>query len=173
MVWYYLDLIHGNIECARVVEVLLHLTDGSIPAPHFDLVLARAERCTFRDKSGVLVTRLQQQPSHCHIHLDCARAVEPNFVPLALHVPSDFLPKLTIIHHEYLQLLFGLSLLYTPSWFSNLICCCCSVVIAIKLSFSYFTRTIRGTDTGVVGDYDHNFNTKSIIKITYTLHSCV
>ena len=151
----------GTLECARVVEVLLRLTDGSIPAPPFDLVMARAERCTFRDKSGVLVTPLQQQPSHYHIHLDCARAVEPNFVPLALHVPPDFLPNLTIIHHEYLQLLFGLSLLYTPSWFSNLICCCCSVVIAIKLLFSYFSRI----DTGVVGDYDNNFNTKSIIKI--------
>ena len=149
----------GTLECARVVEVLLRWTDGSIPP--FDLVMARAERCTFRDKSGVLVTPLQQQPSHYHIHLDCARAVKPNFVPLALHVPPDFLPNLTIIHHEYLQLLFGLSLLYTPSWFSNLICCCCSVVIAIKLLFSYFSRI----DTGVVGDYDHNFNTKSIIKI--------
>ena len=46
------------LECARVVEVLLHLTDGSIPAPPFDLVMARAERCTFRDKSGVLLTPL-------------------------------------------------------------------------------------------------------------------
>ena len=61
----------GTLECARVVEVLLRLTDGSIPAPPFDLVMARAERCTF--KSGVLVTPLQQQPSHYHIHLDCAR----------------------------------------------------------------------------------------------------
>ena len=52
----------GTLECARVVEVLLRLTDGSIPAPPFDLVMARAERCTFRDKSGVLVTPLQQQP---------------------------------------------------------------------------------------------------------------
>ena len=68
-------------------------------------------------------------------------------------MPPDFLPKLTIIHHEYLQLLFGLSLLYTPSWFSNLICCCCSVVIAIKLLlFSYFTRITTGIDTGVLGE---------------------
>ena len=95
---------------ARVVEVLLRLTDGSTPAPSFDLVMARAERCTFRDKSGVLVTPLQQQPSHYHIHLDSARAVEPNFVPLALHVPPDCLRKRTIIHHEYLRLFFGLSL---------------------------------------------------------------
>ena len=64
----------GTLECARVVEVLLRLTDGSIPAPPFDLVMARAERCTFRVKSGVLVTPQQQQPSHYHIHLDCARA---------------------------------------------------------------------------------------------------
>ena len=27
----------GTLECARVVEVLLRLTDGSIPAPPFDL----------------------------------------------------------------------------------------------------------------------------------------
>ena len=74
---------------ARVVEVLLRLTDGSTPAPSFDLVIARAERCTFLDKSGVLVTPLQQQPSHYHIHLDSARAVEPNFVPLVLHAPPD------------------------------------------------------------------------------------
>ena len=149
----------GTLECARFVEVLLRLTDGSIPAPPFDLVMARAERCTFRDKSGILVTPPQQQPSHYHIHLDCARAVEPNFVPLALHVPPDFLPKLTIIHHEYLQLLFGLCLLYTPSSFSNLICCCCSVVIAIKLLlFSYFTRITTGTDTGVVGEREEGLD---------------
>ena len=48
----------GTLECARVVEVLLCLTD---------LVMTRAEQCTFRDKSGVLVTPLQQQPSHYRI----------------------------------------------------------------------------------------------------------
>ena len=36
-------LFMGTLECARVVEVLLRLTDGSIPAPPFDLVMARAE----------------------------------------------------------------------------------------------------------------------------------
>ena len=46
----------GTLECARVVDVILRLTDGSIPAPPFDLVMAREERCTFRYKSGVLVT---------------------------------------------------------------------------------------------------------------------
>ena len=96
-------LFMGTLECLR-------FTDGSIPAPPFDLVMARAERCTFRDKSSILVTPLQQQPSHYHIHLDCARADEPNVVPLERHVRPDFLPKLTIIHHEYLRLVFGLSL---------------------------------------------------------------
>ena len=37
-------LFMGTLECARVVEVILRLTDGSIPAPPFDLVMARAER---------------------------------------------------------------------------------------------------------------------------------
>ena len=68
----YLEVRRYPLGLAWVVEVLLRLTDGSIPAPPFDLVMARAERCTFRDKSGVLVTPLQQQPSHYHIHLDCA-----------------------------------------------------------------------------------------------------
>ena len=70
-------------------------------------------------------------------------------------MPPDFLPKLTIIHHEYLTTVFGREVggVDTPSWFSNLICCCCSVVIAIKLLlFSYFTRITTGTDTGVVGE---------------------
>ena len=74
---------------ARVVEVLLQLTDGSIPAPPFDVVMARAERCTFRDKSDVLVIPLQQHnssPFSTTFILDCVQAVEPNFVPLALHV---------------------------------------------------------------------------------------
>ena len=86
----------------------LRLTDGSIPAPPFDLVMARAERRKFRDKIGVLVTPLQQQPNHYHLHLDCARAVEPNFVPLALHVPPDIQLKLSAIHREHLRLVFGL-----------------------------------------------------------------
>ena len=60
-------LFMGTLECTRVVELILRLTDGSIPAPPFDLVMARAERYTFRDKSGVLVTPLKQHPSHYHI----------------------------------------------------------------------------------------------------------
>ena len=123
-------LFMGTLECARVVEILLRLTDGSIPAPPFDLVMARAERCTFRDKSGVLVTPLQQQPSHYHIVHE--QLSQKFFIPLALHVPPDFLPKLTIILHEYLQLLFGLvyctphhgSLVAVVLLLMPLSCCC-------------------------------------------------
>ena len=62
---FSLPNISGSL--ARVVEVLLCLTDVSIPAPPFDLVMARANRCPFHDKSGILVTPLQKQPSHYHI----------------------------------------------------------------------------------------------------------
>ena len=93
-----------TLECARVVKVILHLTDRSLPAPPFDLVMARAEWYTFRDKSGILVTHLKQHPSHYHIHLDCARAIESNFVPLALmclHIFYQNLLSFTMITSDW------------------------------------------------------------------------
>ena len=64
----------------------LHLQDGSIPVSPFDVVIARAERKSFRDKNGELVTTHQEQTCYYiyHFRLDCIRAVEPNFVPMAL-----------------------------------------------------------------------------------------
>ena len=106
---FYVRFIQGNIRMCQGCRSSLRLQDGSIPVPPFDLVIARAERKTFRDKSGELVTPRQEQTCHYHLRLDCIRAVEPNFVPMALQVPQDVLPSLTNIHREYLRLVFGLS----------------------------------------------------------------
>ena len=82
---------------------------GSIPSPPFDLVIARSERRSFRDKSGTLVTPLQEQTCHYHLSLQCVKAVEPQFVPFALKVPVDVAPELTVVHKEYLRLVFGIT----------------------------------------------------------------
>ena len=51
-------LFNGTLQCAWVVEVLLRSTDSSILVPPFDLVMARAEPCTFRDKSVAFLSLL-------------------------------------------------------------------------------------------------------------------
>ena len=105
---FYVRFIQGNIRMCQGCRSSLRLQDGSIPVPPFDMVIARAERKSFRDKNGELVTPRQEQTCHYHFRLDCVRAVEPNFVPMALQVPQDVLPSLTVIHREYLRLVFGL-----------------------------------------------------------------
>lgn len=87
------------------------LSDGSIPIPPFDLVMDRSEWRTFRDKSGVLITPLQEKTSHYHLRLDCVQAVKPNFVPLAL---------ITTVHQEYLRLVSGQCSIISPFLFDLL-----------------------------------------------------
>ena len=65
----------------------------------------------FRDKSGTLVTPLQEQTCHNHLSLQCVKAVEPHFVPFSLKVPLDVIPGLTAVHKEYLRLVFGITFL--------------------------------------------------------------
>lgn len=105
---FYVKFICGNIRMCQGCRSSVRSRDGSVPAPPFDLVIARAERRTFRDKSGVLITPYREQASHYHIRLDCVRNVEPSFVPLSLKVPQDVLPLLTGVHTEYMKLVFGL-----------------------------------------------------------------
>lgn len=107
---FYVKFIQGNIRICQGCRSTLRSQDGSIPNPPFDVIIARAERRSFRDKSGVLITPRQEQTCHYHLRLDCVRAVEPNFVPLALRVPADVLPSLSVIHREYLRLVFGLDM---------------------------------------------------------------
>ena len=105
---FYVRFIQGNIRMCQGCRSSLRSRDGSVPVPPFDMVIARAERRSFRDKNGELVTPHQEQTCHYHFRLDCIRAVEPNFVPMALQVPQDIVSSLTLVHREYLRLVFGL-----------------------------------------------------------------
>ncbi len=106
---FYVKFIQGNIRMCQGCHSTVRSSDGSIPAPPFDLVIARAERRTFRDKSGVFITPYQEQTCHYHVRLDCIKSVEPSFIPMALNVPQDVIPLLSAVHIEYLHLVFGLN----------------------------------------------------------------
>lgn len=106
---FYVRFLQGNIRMCQGCRSTLRLCDGKVPAPPFDLVVARAERRSFRDKFGTLITPQKEQPSHYHLRLDCIRAVEPTFVSQALRVPQDIMPLINAVHREYLRLLFGLN----------------------------------------------------------------
>ena len=101
--------IEGNIHMCQGCKSFLRNAHGvGLTAP-FNLCAARAERRSFRNVGGVLVTRRKEQPScHYHLNLACIRAVAPQFVPSSLVIPSDVRPKLTQTHQEYLRLVFGL-----------------------------------------------------------------
>ena len=107
---FYVRCIRGNIRMCQGCRSSLRSQNGSVPAPPFDMAIARAERRSFRDKNGELVTPHQEQTCHYHFCLDCVRVVEPNFIPAALQVPKDIVPSLNVIHREYLRLVFGVTL---------------------------------------------------------------
>ena len=87
----------------------LRTTDGGVPPSPYNLVIARAERCTaFRNTSGVLITPRRETICHYHCKLDCIRAAEPSFVPSSLSIPTDIRQPLDRIHVEYLQQAFGI-----------------------------------------------------------------
>ena len=84
----------------------LWLPNGLVPAPPFDIVVARMEKRSFCDSDGTLRTPMRPSLAHYHAHLACIRAVEPNFVASTLRVPADVSQLLTPQHHQYLE--FGL-----------------------------------------------------------------
>ena len=105
---FYVRFIQGNIRVCQGCRSTLRLSDNSVPAPPFDLVVARAERRQFRDKFGTLVTPQREQASHYHLRLDCIKVAEPTFIGVSLRVPEDVVPLLSIVHREYLRLVFGI-----------------------------------------------------------------
>ena len=107
---FYIKFIEGNIRVCQGCRGNLRHSSGSIPAPPYDLCVARAERRSYRDANGVLRTPRKEQAAHYHINLCCIQAVCPNFAPSTLSIPPDLVPKLGTVHKEYLRLIFGLSL---------------------------------------------------------------
>ena len=106
---FYVKMLGGNIRVCQGCKGTLRMRDHSIPAPPFDIVIARAERRQFRDAGGNLVSPRTEQVVHYHLNFSCVKAVEPTFVPQSLKVPADISPKLTSVHKEYLRLVFQLS----------------------------------------------------------------
>ena len=106
---FYVKFIVGNMRVCQGCRGNLKRLDGSVPAPPFDLCAARAERRSFRDSNGILITPQKEQPSHYHLNLSCIRVVAPTFVTSSLVVPPDVRPKLNVVHKEYLHLVFNVT----------------------------------------------------------------
>lgn len=70
------------------------------------MVVAHMERRAFRD--AVLKTPVRPSAAHYHLKLACIRAVQPNFVPAMLQIPSDVSQKFTLLHRQHLHMEFGL-----------------------------------------------------------------
>ncbi len=83
---------------------------GLVPNPPFDIALARLEKRQFRDKNGDLRTPTSEQPSHYHLQVSCVKIVDPYFIACNVEIPADIQSVLTIVHKEYLRLMFGIRL---------------------------------------------------------------
>ena len=92
---FYIRFIAGNIRICQGCRSILRCADGSVPAPPFDLCVARAERHSFRDATGILRTPQKEQPAHYHLNILCIRAVATDFVPSSIVVPPDVWVKFT------------------------------------------------------------------------------
>ena len=63
---FYCKLLAGNIRVCRGCRGSLRTTDGGVPPSTYNLIIARAERCTFRNTSGELIT--PRRETICHYH---------------------------------------------------------------------------------------------------------
>ena len=105
---FYCKLLAGNIRVCRGCRGSLRTTDGGVPPSPYNLITARAERCTFRNTSGELITPRRETICHYHCKIECIRAAEASFVSSSLSIPADIRQRLDRIHVEYLQQAFGI-----------------------------------------------------------------
>ena len=73
---FYLKPLAGNIRVCQGCRGSLRLSDGSIPAPPFDFVVARMEKWSFRDATGARKTPVRPSAAHYHARLACVHAAE-------------------------------------------------------------------------------------------------
>lgn len=104
---FYLKLIQGNIRMCQGCRNSLRAADGTILPPPHDIAIARAERRSFRDSSGNLITPKRETVCHYHCALLCVMKADPSFTPINLYIPSDIKPKLSQVHLQYLQAYLG------------------------------------------------------------------
>lgn len=105
---FYIKPLVGNIRICQGCGGSLRLSNGSIPAPPFNIVVARMERRVYHDPSGAVKTPARPSACHYHFKLACIRAMEPNFIPTMLQIPVDFPGSVTTIHRQHLHKEFGL-----------------------------------------------------------------
>ena len=105
---FYLKPLSGNIRVCQGCRGSLWLSNGSVLAPPFDIVVARMEKRSFRDTDGTLRTPMCPSLAHYHACLTCIRALQPNFVASTQRGLADVSQLLTPQHHQHLNLEFGL-----------------------------------------------------------------
>ena len=106
---FYVKFITGNIRMCQGCRSTLRTADGQIPLAPYDLTIARAERRSFRDPAGNLITPRKETTSHYHCRIECVKAAEPGFIPYSLRIPTDIYSQLSAAHRDYLRGVFGLS----------------------------------------------------------------
>ena len=107
---FYVKFITGNIRMCQGCRSSLRTADGQIPLAPYDLTIARAERRSFRDPAGNLITPRKETTSHSHCRTECVKAAEPGFIPYSLRIPTDVYSQLGAAHRDYLRGVFGLSI---------------------------------------------------------------
>ena len=98
----------GNIRICQGFRRSLQNEDGSVPIPPYDLAVAQAERRTFRDPSGNLVTPVKESVCHYHFHPMYIHAVQPDDDLTSIHIPEDVARKMHALHKEHIGSYFGI-----------------------------------------------------------------
>jgi hypothetical protein len=105
---FILKLLGGNIRVCQGCRNSLRLSDGQVPPPPFNVVVARMEKRPFRDVTGNVRTPTRPSNAHYHLKLQCTQIAEPSFVPSALSFPEDVVNYLNDTHHSYIYQEFGI-----------------------------------------------------------------
>ena len=108
---FCLKFIQGNIQVCQRCKNALRTVNGIILPPSFNLTIARAERRSFRDSSGQIVTPTKETMCHYHCSLPCIQMMMPNFHPDALYISHEIIERLDAVHiRRHLMYAFGIDM---------------------------------------------------------------